>query len=512
MRFRNVDQALPILLREVLAGDEVASRGGQRTREALYQHIELTEPWQREITLPERAASLPAQIAETMWVLAGRNDVEWLSNYLPRAAEFSDDGETWRAGYGPRIRSWDQRSTPTGFHPGPVDQLDKVVELLREDRTTRRAVISIWDPIIDTQPGKDIPCNNWLHFLSRDGYLHLHVATRSNDLMWGWSGINAFEWSALQEIVAGILGLKMGSIHYSISSLHLYERHYAKANFLAGQWIDRARPEPKRSPWFVMPPRTTLDALINEWFEVEEMIRTGGDFHRSLVDFPEPMMRSWLAVLAWWWTRDDTYLNGGLAGTRLEVAARLSPPNRRVTVPEAEKAAEQLVELKCSPISPFMKYVTELHNEKHAAYGDSWKRRGEMLGIMANIARKVDRLGVDGAGDTAVDTAVDLMVYLAKYRVWLRDVKQSDSTEATNHLLIELDRLITPTKPYQDDAQLTKWLVEDFAILEKRVMDADPRRTDWVDSMLNSAHRLAKTLWQAERDSITDQYQGADHE
>ena len=66
-----------------------------------------------------------------------------------------------------------------------------------------------------------------------------------------------------------------------------------------------------------------------------------------------------------------------------------------------------------------MEFVAQLHREKHAAYGDSWKKRGEMLGIMANIARKMDRLGVAGGGDTSADTAIDLLVYLIKYRLWI---------------------------------------------------------------------------------------------
>ena len=63
----------------------------------------LENPLEREVNVPPRRASLPAQIAETLWVLSGRNDVEFISHYLPRAKDFSDDGVVWRAGYGPRL-------------------------------------------------------------------------------------------------------------------------------------------------------------------------------------------------------------------------------------------------------------------------------------------------------------------------------------------------------------------------------------------------------------------------
>ena len=79
---------------------------------------------------------------------------------------------------------------------------------------------------------------------------------------------------------------------------------------------------------------------------------------------------------------------------------------------------------------------------KHAAYGDSWKRRGETLGILANVARKVDRLGKTDEHETALDTAVDLLVYLVKYEAWLRDQeiggKRSDDIVWANTRIIVL--------------------------------------------------------------------------
>lgn len=73
----------------------------------------------------------------------------------------------------------------------------------------------------------------------------------------------------------------------------------------------------------------------------------------------------------------------------------------------------------------FADALRRLHRAKDAAYGDAWKRRGEVLSILANIARKVDRLeySLDGApatsGETLLDTAVDLLVYCLKYQEYL---------------------------------------------------------------------------------------------
>jgi len=71
--------------------------------------------------------------------------------------------------------------------------------------------------------------------------------------------------------------------------------------------------------------------------------------------------------------------------------------------------------------------IISLHRQKDAAYGNSWKRRGEQISIMSNIARKVDRLEVIAGGanpsqdENALDTAIDLYVYALKYVTYLAD-------------------------------------------------------------------------------------------
>ena len=69
----------------------------------------------------------------------------------------------------------------------------------------------------------------------------------------------------------------------------------------------------------------------------------------------------------------------------------------------------------------FRQSISALHRVKDAAYRNAWKKRGEVMSIMANIARKVDRLEYVSAGapatqdESLIDTATDLFVYLLKY-------------------------------------------------------------------------------------------------
>ena len=476
-KYNTVSEALPSLMSSLLDAPTVQSRNGS-TRERTMVSITITNPHQRGITTPHRHASLPAQIAETMWVLAGRNDVDWLSHYLPRAPQFSDDGKVWRGGYGPRIRHWNE---------GHVDQLKHVVGLLREDPDTRRAVINIYDPSIDDQPGKDIPCNNWIHFLPRDGKLHLHVATRSNDLMWGWSGINAFEWSALLEVVAALTGFPMGELHFSISSLHLYNRHFNKAERIMALGNESPQPLLSADPYMSMEgvkwaddAVDNFDMLVDRWFEIEELIRTRSvNARASIEDFPEPMLRSWLHVLEAWWSGDPGYPRWNLGGA-LHQAFLESPP-RKVT--EGDESP------KPSAVDAFKKAVIELHKEKHAAYGDSWKKRGELVSILANVARKVDRLegGKETSDETQMDTAIDLWVYLLKYHAWL----SGQDTEGTE----SLDQRVLEFAPAERDESFS--FQEGLATLVKWAEAGHPKagRMTLVAVLAAEAGQLAYARW-----------------
>ena len=499
--YRNANEALRVLSKDILdTGKTRSSRNGEM-RELLMQSFTIIRPDNRYITLTGRNVSLPAQIAETMWILAGRNDIKWLSNYLPRAKDFSDDGLTWRGGYGPRIRN-------IGIVEDP---LENVVAMLKEDPDTRRAVISIYNTDDDLAvDSNDIPCNNWLHFIIRDGRLHLNVATRSNDLFWGWSGINQFEWSALLEIVAGLVGVEVGHITYNITSLHLYEHHYERAAKLRyARWTGSNNNLPR---FYFDEGVAEFDQLVDKWFRIEEMIREEprGSAWGHIAKFPEPMLRSWLACLYAWWHGDatekfflDNPSGGDLIGTTMLEALKNSP-KRKVPKEESKAAHPSNGTGYPEPDSKtvlehgFLAFVENLHAEKHAVYGDSWKKRGEQIGIMANIARKIDRLGEAGAGDTAADTVIDLLVYLVKYCQWLRE--DDDGPEGVRQALRRISNE-AQGKTFTPNVR-SRALKYDFDALERFVTQgyAAEHRYDLAWSMAARTYQLAEYLWEKEHE------------
>jgi hypothetical protein len=166
---------------------------------------------------------------EALWILAGRQDVAFLTQFASRMGEFSDNGDTFHAAYGHRLRHWPAEYPKVSLYAEGLDQLEDAISMLRNDPTDRRVVLSIWDPARDLATrSKDIPCNDTLKFEARHGALDLTLFNRSNDLIWGTYGANPVQFSYIQEYVAGMAGLPVGQFWQVSGNYHVYRELYAK--------------------------------------------------------------------------------------------------------------------------------------------------------------------------------------------------------------------------------------------------------------------------------------------
>lgn len=180
---------------------------------------ELTEPVATRYACPEecwlldpvRDANPFFHVYESLWILAGLNDIGRLTRYAKQIATYSDDGKTLNGAYGYRMR-----------HYFGHDQLAQTIDLLRRDPETRRAVIALYSPDDALITTRDVPCNTTLYFKQADGLLNLTVCNRSNDAVWGAYGANAVHFSFILQYVAGCLGIGVGSYEQVSDSLHIY--------------------------------------------------------------------------------------------------------------------------------------------------------------------------------------------------------------------------------------------------------------------------------------------------
>lgn len=290
MAYSNMTHALVSEAYGLQVAPEFSPRG-QKTKEFINSSFTITNTQFRYPLVMNRWANPFATIAETLWTLAGRNDLNWLERYIPQCKKWSDDGNTWRAAYGPRLRNYWGYKQHDEFesHIHRVDQIQYVISKLQEDPYSRQVVISLWDPANDIVVGsKDYPCNNWLQFLIRDNLLHMSVVLRSNDLIYGFSHNDFHLWSVLQAIVANSVGVEVGCITWFAGSLHVYERHFGLLRDMYIPEIDNVVPA------FINIGLNSFTELVLELFDVEENLRSCNEFN---VEFYWYLYRrsTWLA-------------------------------------------------------------------------------------------------------------------------------------------------------------------------------------------------------------------------
>lgn len=203
--------------------------------------FKITNPTARWITIPQRKWNKYLPYAESLWLASGRNDLGFIRHYLKRMEDFSDDGLFLRGGYGPRLRCYNGEQIDYKIsdiqdwntsNNSNIDQFKFVVDSFNRDINTRQAIINIGDPQKDCfeansqiKETKDYPCTRVLHFMKHpsEKKLNLTVYMRSNDILWGASAVNIFNFTFIQEYFASILGLEVGDYYHIANSFHYYE-------------------------------------------------------------------------------------------------------------------------------------------------------------------------------------------------------------------------------------------------------------------------------------------------
>jgi len=128
-----------------------------------------------------------------------------------------EDSATYEYSYGPRIFNF--------F--GKKDQVnDFVIPLLKNDRNSRRAIISLFNPSSDSEIlNKNIPSLMLIHFKIIENKLNCTCVIRSNDCFIGWPG-NIYQIYSLQKYVAEKINIETGSIATISCSAHIFHEHF----------------------------------------------------------------------------------------------------------------------------------------------------------------------------------------------------------------------------------------------------------------------------------------------
>lgn len=167
----------------------------------------IENPEDNHITNKHRKWNPNYAMREWSWYQSGDPSAIEISKYAPIWKNMMDEDGNVRSNYG-----WQWRRN---------DQLSKVIDMLVKNPSTRKAAISIYDgKEIDTY-SNDTPCTYAVQFTVVDGKLNMSVLMRSNDLWYGFCN-DQFCFSMLQQHVAHLLCLPVGTYYHFAHNLHLY--------------------------------------------------------------------------------------------------------------------------------------------------------------------------------------------------------------------------------------------------------------------------------------------------
>jgi len=119
--------------------------------------------------------------------------------------------------YGSQWRSW---GTADG---GTIDQIARVVELIRTNPDSRRMIVSAWN-VAEIEKMKLPPCHVLFQFYVAGGRLSCQLYQRSADVFLGVP-FNIASYALLTLMMAQVTGLQPGEFIHTFGDAHLYLNH-----------------------------------------------------------------------------------------------------------------------------------------------------------------------------------------------------------------------------------------------------------------------------------------------
>lgn len=160
---------------------------------------------------------------ELLWFLRGSQNVRWLQEHGVHIWDEWADPETGDLGpvYGVQWRSW---PAPTRENPHrTIDQIQTVLDLIRNNPDSRRMIVSAWNPAEIDQMALP-PCHVLFQFYVADGRLSCQLYQRSCDMFLGVP-FNIASYALLTLMMAQQTGLEPGEFVWTGGDCHVYDNH-----------------------------------------------------------------------------------------------------------------------------------------------------------------------------------------------------------------------------------------------------------------------------------------------
>jgi thymidylate synthase len=218
LRVRQYHDLLRLVLEEGVARSDRTGTGtlsifGAQARFDLRERFPL---------LTTKKLHLKSIIYELLWFLRGETNVRYLNEHgVTIWDEWADENGNLGRVYGAQWRDW------RGANGIRVDQIDKIISEIRETPSSRRLIVSAWNPAEIDEMALP-PCHVLFQFYVNDGELSCQLYQRSADLFLGVP-FNIASYSLLTMMMAQVCDLAPGDFVHTFGDLHLYQNHLEQA-------------------------------------------------------------------------------------------------------------------------------------------------------------------------------------------------------------------------------------------------------------------------------------------
>lgn len=212
MIYKNPTEAFELLYQDIMSdGVDFAN-----TKAKFNQSFTIEDPLDKVIKTPVRKFNQDYADYEWHWYQNGNRD----------ASEIAERAKIWKQMMVPGTT---EVNSNYGYFWNYNNQLVKVIDELKRNKETRRAIVVHYILHEIDRYKYDTPCNDVLNFYIKDDKLHMTVFARSIDLVFGFCN-DQYTFAKLMEHVSRKTKYPVGQMHWFITNLHVYPRHYDMFN------------------------------------------------------------------------------------------------------------------------------------------------------------------------------------------------------------------------------------------------------------------------------------------
>ena len=193
--------------------------------------------------LTTKKLHLKSIIHELLWFLKGDTNVKYLQENGVRIwNEWADENGELGPVYGHQWRSWPD------YNGGHIDQIQDIVNALKNNPDSRRMIVSAWN-VAEVDQMALPPCHCLFQFYVAEGKLSLQLYQRSADTFLGVP-FNIASYALLTMMMAQVCGLQPGDFIHTTGDTHLYLNRLEQAK-------EQLKRTPRALPKMVINPNVT---------------------------------------------------------------------------------------------------------------------------------------------------------------------------------------------------------------------------------------------------------------